>query len=265
MGLLSYAFIGGTSAIVSRTLTAPLELSKIQQQNYFLPNTTLRQVIQKEGFRGLWKGNGVNCLRLFPQYSINYTVYSCSQKILPIQNTQQLHFCSAAIGGLVAISSVYPFETIRTRLALQTNHSQYKNLWDVGRKMSLRECYQGFRMTCIGYVLFNSLNFTFYETYKELFGKNDSILNKTLLGGCAGSSAICITYPSDLIRRRLQLQGFSSDVPKYNGILDVVHKIKSTDGMRGFYRGFGICLVKVFPTAAISFTVIEMLKIKLEV
>ena len=37
-------------------------------------------------------------------------------------------------------------------------------------------------------------------------------------GGFAGMSAVSYTYPTDLIRRRLQLQGFDKTVPKYNGI-----------------------------------------------
>ena len=61
--------IGGISGIVSRTITAPLELWKIQQQNYFIPNSTFRDVLQKEGMRYLWKGNYANCIRIFPQYS----------------------------------------------------------------------------------------------------------------------------------------------------------------------------------------------------
>ena len=30
--------IGGIAGVISRTLTAPLELNKIQQQNYFMKN-----------------------------------------------------------------------------------------------------------------------------------------------------------------------------------------------------------------------------------
>ena len=68
-------FVGGTSAIIARTFTAPLELCKIQKQNFFVPNTTLRDVIKKEGITYLWKGNGINCLRAFPQFAINLAVF----------------------------------------------------------------------------------------------------------------------------------------------------------------------------------------------
>ncbi len=66
---------GGLSAIISRTATAPLELFKIQRQNSFIPFSTLRAVLQREGLSYLWKGNGTNCLRAFPQFAISYAVY----------------------------------------------------------------------------------------------------------------------------------------------------------------------------------------------
>ena len=67
--------IGGMSAIISRTLTAPLELYKTQRQNYFIPDATIRSVLRKEGIRYLWKGNYTNCIRAFPQFAITNGIY----------------------------------------------------------------------------------------------------------------------------------------------------------------------------------------------
>ena len=40
--------IGGIAGIISRTATAPLELYKIQQQNNYLKNSTIKNVLNKE-------------------------------------------------------------------------------------------------------------------------------------------------------------------------------------------------------------------------
>jgi len=70
------------SGVISRTLTAPLELYKIQRQNAFIPNSTIRDVLKKEGIQYLWKGNGTNCMRVFPQTAINYGVFEfCKQNM----------------------------------------------------------------------------------------------------------------------------------------------------------------------------------------
>ena len=67
--------IGGIGGIVSRSAVAPIELNRIQKQNYFIPNSTLRDVYKKEGLRFFWKGNGTNCIRVFPQIAINYSIF----------------------------------------------------------------------------------------------------------------------------------------------------------------------------------------------
>ena len=68
-------FIGGMGGIVSRTAVAPIELSRIQRQNHFIPNSTLTDVYKKEGLRYFWKGNGTNCVRIFPQLAVNYSIF----------------------------------------------------------------------------------------------------------------------------------------------------------------------------------------------
>ena len=67
---------GAVAGALSRSVTAPLELYKMQLQNSFIPHSTIKAVIQKEGIRHLWKGNGINCIRLAPQYSINFAVFN---------------------------------------------------------------------------------------------------------------------------------------------------------------------------------------------
>lgn len=260
--------IGGTAGIISRTFTAPLELKKIQQQNRFMPNTTLWEVVQKEGIFGLWKGNFVNCVRIFPQMAINYGVYQYTRTMFQTQNRitnpDTINFLSGTVSGFVSMTIIYPMETIRTRFSLQTNKDHYRGMTDILKKTSMRELYNGLRMSLIGFAPYNALNFMFYDMNKRMFEpikhKNE-ILYKIMTGGMAGSMAVTLTYPTDLIRRRLQLQGgFDEKVPKYNGILDCIKKIYKTEGIQGMYRGLVPCYIKIFPSVAIQFWCIDILK-----
>ena len=259
---LTDLYIGGISAIISRTLTAPLELFKLQRQNSFMPYSTLRDVIRKEGPLYLWKGNATNCIRAFPQFSINYAVfeYSKSHIFSSIQNPRQRNFLAGGISGMTALTCMYPLETLRSRLSLQICHNHYKSIGDAIKKMSLKDMYQGLKMSLIGFGPYNALNFSLYFYFTESLQNTNThpFFQKFLAGGLSGVGAVSITYPTDLIRRRLQLQGFDSNVPRYKGILDCVSKITRTEGVKGLYRGLLATYIKLFPTTAIQFLVMDM-------
>jgi len=245
--------IGGLSGVISRTLTAPLELYKIQRQNAFIPNSTIRDVLKKEGLRYLWKGNATNCIRVFPQTAINYGVFEFSKKhvLYGIENKQIKNLLAGSLGGSVSITLTYPLETIRSRLTLQTCNSHYNGFLHACRSIPIRDMFKGLRMSILGFAPFTALSFSTYFTYREYL-ENNTNLNKDLLkvigGGMAGTTAVSITYPSDLIRRRLQLQNFDPTVPKYGGIIDCVRKIVKMEGIVGLYRGLPATYIKLFPT-----------------
>ena len=165
--------IGGTAAAVARTLTAPLELYKIQCQNRYLPDATLSKVLRREGFRYMWKGNGMNCLRAFPQFGINYATFKFSHEHLfsSIGSEPARNFCSGGIAGLVAMSLIYPLETIRTRLSLQLAHSHYRDPWHVFKSLTYPELYSGLRISLLGFIPFSALNYTFYFQYRTFLGQ----------------------------------------------------------------------------------------------
>jgi hypothetical protein len=110
---------GGIAGITARTMTSPLELFKLQRQNNYLKNNSIRHVIRNEGFRNLWKGNFTNCIRVFPQYSINFAVFQQNKVILNnyIQDKDLLNFTSGALSGVISMSVIYPLETTRTHLS----------------------------------------------------------------------------------------------------------------------------------------------------
>jgi solute carrier family 25 phosphate transporter 23/24/25/41 len=256
--------IGGIAGVISRTMTAPLELLKIQNQNRFIPNTTLKEVIQKEGIKGLWKGNLVNNIRIFPQNSINFAVFEYFKNHLfnSISNCNLKNFLSGTTSGIIALTIIYPLENIRSRLSLQTHKNHYNGILDVFKKTPIRQLYNGLWMSILGYAPYNAFNFMFYNFFKKEAQKRDlhGLPFQLASGGLSGSLAVSLTYPSDLIRRRLQLQGFDNLVPKYNGIIDCIKKIYINEGIQGFYRGLMACYIKIFPAISIQFFVYENLK-----
>ena len=261
--------IGGLAGSISRTVTAPLELYKLQRQNSFMPHSTIKSVIKREGIRYLWKGNYTNCLRVFPQNAINYGVFQFSKNniVCDLQNEELRNFLSGCLGGSVSMFCIYPLETIRSRLCLQHANSHYKGLIDACRSIPFSHLYKGLRMSIMGYAPFTAISFSMYFNLRhnyEYCAPFNSDINKMLCGGVAGLAALTVTYPTDLIRRRLQLQNFDARVPKYDGILNCIKKINSTEGFRGFYRGLLASYIKIFPALSIQFLAMEKLTILLQ-
>lgn len=260
--------LGGIAGSVSRTATAPLELYKMQRQNPYIKHTTLREVIQYEGVCGLWKGNLVNIYRVFPQMSINYYIYNYvkttnSMQIYSREHPSKAHLLSGTIGGIVSTICVYPLDTVRSRLSLQTNNQYYNGIFDTLRKMTTRELYSGLPVGLIGFVPFNALNFVFYHLVKNNLthsGCSDKVWTHLLSGGLAGVLSVTITYPTDVIRRRLHLQGFDNAVPVFKNTRECIKHIFFTEGVSGFYRGLFACYLKLFPAVGIQFSTMEYLK-----
>ena len=261
---LWYLLIGGCSSIVSRTCTSPLEIYRLQKQNRFIPGSSLKYILKNEGILGFWKGNGVNCMRVFPQYAINYTIYRNVLKHMTFENKFHNIFVSSFLAGSLSMLCIYPLETSRTFLSLQSNKNQYKSLLDIVKKVPFKNLYGGSMMSVMGFAPWNAISLTTFNIYKDFLHKNYEIenpnLTKLVCGGFAGITAISITYPTDLIRRRLQLQHFGCDsVPEYNGIIDCAKKVLKSEGLIGLYRGLPAAYIKTFPSLAIQLYMIDTL------
>ena len=110
-----------------------------------------------------------------------------------------------------------------------------------------------------------ALNFVFLNKYKALISNNvlskhypslrpeneSSIRKRRILksfvsGGLAGATTISILYPLGFMRTRLATDVGSKEERIYpRGMRDVFSKIWQTDGVRGFYKGYGIALISV--------------------
>jgi solute carrier family 25 protein 16 len=82
---------------------------------------------------------------------------------------------------------------------------------------------------------------------------------QNLAGGLAGFVSQTLSYPIEVIRRRMQVSGVVGDGRKLS-MASVASSILKEKGWRGFFVGLGIGYVKVIPMTATSFFVYERMK-----
>lgn len=79
-------------------------------------------------------------------------------------------------------------------------------------------------------------------------------------GAIAGFVSQTVSYPLEVIRRRMQVGGVVGDGHRLT-MMEVARTITREKGWRGFFVGLGIGYVKIVPLAATSFYVYERMKV----
>eukprot|EP01080_Neovahlkampfia_damariscottae_P001773 gene1773-542_t len=267
-----------TGTLITRTCMSPLERIKILNQvetflgkemNKNIPNYSksishaVKVIIEKEGYRGLFKGNFTNILRVFPQVCTRFYTFYVTNRFVKkniTQNNLASSLISGSVSSIAALVSTYPLEVLRTRLAVQIDpeNQKYKSLKDAIHKIR-------FNTSLSGILCHTTFNFTIYEICQLLFERFQqyplNIYEKIFCGIFSGTMSLLITHPFDLIRRRLMIQGMYKKENYYKNGIDALKNIIQREGVFGLYSGLNPSLAKVIPSLTISFLIYEISKI----
>jgi len=128
----------------------------------------------------------------------------------------------------------------------------------------IRGLYRGLVATAFGVAPYVGINFAAYEFLRGIItppGKN-TVARKLSCGALAGSISQTLTYPFDVLRRKMQVTGMKSSGLgiKYTGAIDALRGIIRAEGVQGLYRGLWPNLLKVAPSIATSFFTYELVK-----
>lgn len=326
-----FLLAGGIAGAVSRTATAPFDRLKIYlitaSRSGETATATAAQVIKTAGaeaaaknagkiaskgfgvlgvavrslyrdgggLKAFWLGNGLNCLKIFPESAIKFLSYETSKRAFAkyvdhVHDSRDIsgtsRFISGGIGGITSQLAIYPVETLKTRLMSSQGEkapvdpktgqrlvgnelllATARNMWSSG---GLRVYCQGLTAGLVGVFPYSAIDMSTFEgiklAYMSYSGKDEpETLALLAFGSISGSVGATTVYPLNLIRTRLQAAGTPAHPQVYDGFWDAVKKTYGKEGVVGFYRGLVPTLAKVVPAVSISYVCYENSKKRLGV
>lgn len=125
----------------------------------------------------------------------------------------------------------------------------------VAKAEGLRGVFRGLGATICREVPGFGTYFFAYELMTRPAGPPLSTSHMMFAGGLSGTLSWVITYPIDVVKSRLQVDGMGG-VYRYTGFVDCLRKSIQTEGYRVLTRGLGSTVLRAFPTNAATFTVV---------
>jgi len=119
-------------------------------------------------------------------------------------------------------------------------------MWQMALKVmreegGVRGLYRGIMATAAGVAPYVGCNFATYEFLRGVITPPDNatVPRKLLCGALAGSISQTLTYPFDVLRRKMQVtaMGHGAMGYKYKGAIDAMRHILRNEGWPGLYRG----------------------------
>ncbi|TRY96763.1 hypothetical protein DNTS_014489 [Danionella cerebrum] len=250
---------GGAAGAVSRTCTAPLDRLKVLMQVHGSQGNMcimsgLAQMIKEGGMRSLWRGNGINIIKIAPETALKFMAYEQIKRLMGTsQETLGIteRFVAGSLAGVIAQSTIYPMEVLKTRLALRKT-GQYKGISDCAKQILKTEgmsaFYRGYVPNMLGIIPYAGIDLAIYETLKnswlQRYGAEGVDPGVLVLLACGTVSSTCATVEGS---PQLTMSG-------------LFKQIVANEGPTGLYRGLTPNFLKVVPAVSISYVVYEHIK-----
>ncbi|KAF5400208.1 Adenylate nucleotide translocase [Paragonimus heterotremus] len=265
LNFLETSVLSGTAAVISKTVSAPIERVKLMIQNQDemmkqgrldrpykgMIDCTVR-TFKAEGILPFWRGNVPNCIRYFPTQALNFAFKDNIRALFNPQKTDShsvTFYKNVASGGAAGAGSllfVYSLDYARTRLAndalaaTKGSTREFSGLTDVYVKTlkvdGIAGLYRGFCLSCVGIIVYRGFYFGLYDTIKPIaLGDDAGLTVSFILGYAVTIVSETLAYPIDTVRRRLMMT--SNQAVKYRSSFHCAAEIMRKEGPLSFMKG----------------------------
>ncbi|MCJ1400951.1 Mitochondrial succinate-fumarate transporter [Xylographa trunciseda] len=289
---------GGTAGMIEALVCHPLDTIKVRMQlsrrarapgmkrRGFL--ATGKEIVRKETPLALYKGLGAVMTGIVPKMAIRFTSYEWYKQLLADKETGAVSGRATFLAGLAAgiteaVAVVTPMEVIKIRLQAQYHSMadpldipKYRNaahaLYTVLREEGFGAIYRGVGLTALRQGTNQAVNFTAYSEFKSLLQKwqpayHDKELpsyQTMMIGLVSGAMGPLSNAPIDTIKTRLQRTPAKEGETAVSRVVAIARDMFKQEGFHAFYKGITPRIMRVAPGQAVTFTVYEYIKEKLE-
>nr|CAD7197144.1 unnamed protein product [Timema douglasi] len=226
-----------------------------------------KQIVQKEGLTGFYKGMAAPIAGIAPIFAISFFGFGVGKRIQQTGNDEPLtlpQLCLAgAFSGIFTSSIMAPGERIKCLLQVQQGGSapaKYTGPIDVAKQLyksgGIRSLYKGTIATLLRDIPASGMYFMTYEWIQRVFTKPGQktdeigIFTTIFAGGMAGIANWVVGMPADVLKSRLQT---APEGTYPNGIRDVFKKLIRDEGPKALYKGVVPVMLRAFPANAACF------------
>ncbi|KAK5995680.1 putative mitochondrial carrier C4G9.20c [Cladobotryum mycophilum] len=262
-------FSGAVGGVAQVLIGQPFDIVKVRLQ------TSNQYSGALQAASSIYKHEGIGAC-----VSVQFGAFHSARRFLEKRNAQSgagnpylsygQYFAAGAFAGVANAPLSGPIEHIRIRLQSQP-HGQgrlYDGPLDCIRKITAQAGAGGLYRGEVVTVWREAFAYGAWFTTFEYLMNSDAARNKVdrkeipgykiaFYGGLAGEALWLASYPFDVIKSKMQTDGFGAQ-QKYPSMRACFAATYRADGLRGFWRGIGPTLFRAMPVSAGTFAVVEM-------
>lgn len=286
-------FSGSIAVLKSLTLLSPypgqpFDIIKVRLQTttqYKGALDAATSIYKKEGPLAFYKGTLTPLLGIGACVSVQFGAFGAAKRYFEAANattgaagtrpaselSYAQYYAAGAFAGVANSVISGPIEHVRIRLQTQPHGAGrlYAGPVDCVRKLAghqgvLRGLYRGEAVTVLREAQAYGLWFLSFEYMMNAHAARNRVQRADIpsymvafYGGLAGEALWLGSYPMDVVKSKMQTDGFG-DKQKYKTMRDCVAQTWRAEGMAGFWKGLGPTLLRAMPVSAGTFAVVEM-------
>jgi solute carrier family 25 carnitine/acylcarnitine transporter 20/29 len=265
-------------------LGQPFDIVKVRLQTTTQYSNALeaaKTIYAKEGPLAFYKGTLTPLIGIGACVSVQFGAFNYARRAFETRNTSltnptgalsySQYYASGAFAGIANSVISGPIEHVRIRLQTQPHGAGklYSGPLDCVRKLNshegvLKGLYRGEAVTILREAQAYGMWFLAFEYMMNADAARNKILRKEIpsykiafYGGLAGEALWIASYPFDVVKSKMQTDGFGKDM-KYQNMRDCFRQTYRGEGLRGFWKGIAPTLLRAMPVSAGTFAVVEM-------